>query len=37
MEKEDIWKILDILYKENESAVKEWVYHKWPHGFGLFD
>jgi hypothetical protein len=35
--KEDIWKMLDFLYKLDEEAVKEWIYQRWPHGFGLFE
>jgi len=37
MEKEDVWKILDILVKEDEEAVKSWIYWKWPHGYGLYE
>jgi len=37
IKEEDVWKVLDILYEENEEAVRRWIYHKWPHGIGLYD
>ena len=37
MKKENVWKILDMLYEENKEAVKEWIHSKWPHGYGLYE
>lgn len=37
MKKENVWKILDVLYEENKEAVKEWIYSKWSHGYGLYE
>jgi hypothetical protein len=36
-EKETMQKLLDALSTLNEETIKEWIVHKYPHGYGLYE
>jgi len=29
--------ILDLIYEIDEEALRDWIYEKWPHGYGIYD
>ena len=36
-DQDNVDSIIDALYDRHPEEVKQWIYSKFPHGYGLFD